>query len=137
MFTPLIYLVAICLILSPITTILILQTLNFYKKSNILSNLRLESQKYIVSQALEYQIANIYIDEQLWDKAVITLENAIKSNKYLDNNWTARYYNAIGFALEKAKCYQLAKAYYHNSCRLCPEYSSAIDNLENINKTYK
>nr|YP_010873105.1 hypothetical protein ycf37 [Nemalion vermiculare]WGV34420.1 hypothetical protein ycf37 [Nemalion vermiculare] len=136
MFKPIIYLIAICLVLSPITIVLILQTFNFYRKSNILSSLSLEDQEHITSQALEYQIANIYIDKKLWDKAIITLEGAVKSNKYLDDDWSARYYNAIGFALEKTQCYQLAKAYYYCSCRIYPEYTSAIDNLSNINRLY-
>nr|YP_009314454.1 Hypothetical protein ycf37 [Liagoropsis maxima]SCW22708.1 Hypothetical protein ycf37 [Liagoropsis maxima] len=130
---PLIYLIILCFILSPLTIILSIQTINFNYKLITLSKLKKKHDIIINSQTIEYQIANIYIDTKQWHKAIITLENAIHFNTDINTYWAAKYNNAIGFTLQKKGYNILAKIYYSMAYHHYPDYTYARNNLKNIN----
>nr|YP_009313636.1 Hypothetical protein ycf37 [Helminthocladia australis]SCW21890.1 Hypothetical protein ycf37 [Helminthocladia australis] len=129
---PIIYLLSLSILLSPITIILFIQTLNFYSRLKTISTLQNDEETVMSRESAEYTISSIYIHNHKWNKAIIILDNAIKLSTHLKTYHIAQHYNAIGFILQKNKYKILAQKYYYKAYNICPEYNYALNNLKDI-----
>lgn len=129
---PITYLICLSIILTPIAGFVFFQIFKFNRDLLILKiNQQSENQSHINIKEI-YNIANLYINNQIWHIALTRLENHIYNDKMLNKNWAAKYYNAIGFILHKLDYYTLAKKYYIKSSESDSTYIYAQKNIESL-----
>nr|YP_009313020.1 Hypothetical protein ycf37 [Dermonema virens]SCW21274.1 Hypothetical protein ycf37 [Dermonema virens] len=131
---PILYLVSLSILISPITIILIVQTSKFYTRQKSINQITYKHDKVLTNCNTEYILSTMYIYNKEWTKAIITLDSSIKLNHDLTEYRMAQHYNAIGFVLEKNKYSMLAKAYYSKAYSTCNEYNLAVKNLKDLEK---
>nr|YP_009314248.1 Hypothetical protein ycf37 [Liagora harveyana]SCW22502.1 Hypothetical protein ycf37 [Liagora harveyana] len=102
---PIIYLTFLSFILSPLTYILLMQNINFYKYENAFSIISVEKRDNLNQSHLHYQISQIYMRQHQWFKAITILDNLS-----LDQS-SNRYYKEIALILNKNKQDTLANKY--------------------------
>nr|YP_009314864.1 Hypothetical protein ycf37 [Scinaia undulata]SCW23319.1 Hypothetical protein ycf37 [Scinaia undulata] len=126
---PIAYLFLVSTILTPITSMLLIQTFNFNYKRQSLSQLKKGN-----NSSQEYTSANIYMDQKEWANALTVLDMQLHKKDNITNYMIAKYSNAIGFILQKTSHGKLAAKYYYYSHQTCPEYSYAKKNLDTLNE---
>nr|YP_009312817.1 Hypothetical protein ycf37 [Helminthora furcellata]SCW21071.1 Hypothetical protein ycf37 [Helminthora furcellata]SCW23931.1 Hypothetical protein ycf37 [Helminthora furcellata] len=134
MIMPTIYLICLSLILSPITLILLVQNINFYKYKNAIAKLSKESRGQPVEYKTLYNVSQIYIQTHEWHKAIIILDNLILERSTTKITESAKCYNSIGIILQKNSYKNMAIRYYQKATELDSNYTSAIKNLASISK---
>lgn len=125
---PITYLICLSVALTPIALFIIFQIFKFNKTIWLLrSNKQVNHNIYD-----NYNIANLYINNQTWHIALTKLENNLYSQCINNNTWEAKHYNAIGFILHKLHYYHLAKKYYRKSYHKDSMYIYAKKNIQSL-----
>lgn len=129
---PIIYLICLSIFLTPIACFVIFQLFKFNNNLLILNNYKQEKSKNTLNAEESYRITTIFMSNQSWHIALTQLENSIYQDSFMATKWQAKYYNAIGFILQKMEYYTLAKKYYIKSSKTDDTYKYAEKNLASL-----
>ncbi len=125
---PVIYVVALLILLSVAGIFVFRQVFKTRKLESALSRLQRKLSKDKGTALDYYELGSIQLDKRLYAQAVINLQRAIKTGE-LDGDALAAVYNALGFAYFAQEQYDLAMKQYKESLKLSPEYVTAMNNL--------
>nr|YP_009313840.1 Hypothetical protein ycf37 [Hommersandiophycus borowitzkae]SCW22094.1 Hypothetical protein ycf37 [Hommersandiophycus borowitzkae] len=128
---PTLYLISLSCILSPITFILMSQIIQFIYYRQKIETIKRQNQESMIYNK-SYNVAQIYIKNHFWNKAIIILDNLIYHTPNIQTDQIAVYYNMIGIILQQNKYLQTSQKYYETSCKMEPEYEYAIKNLQSL-----
>ncbi len=109
---PTLYLICLSCMLTPLTILLLLQNIRFYKYEQPLSNILFKNKITFNSNDIKYYLSQQYIEKHQWLNAIILLENLNL------NNATPEYSYQIGNIMKKNLYHNLADRYYQHAQNL-------------------
>ncbi len=131
---PLIYLVSLVIMLTPIALFLIIQIIKFnYQELYLTKALEIKDHKS-KNYKNQYYLANRYINNQSWYIALNILENEVYNDTNINLYWLAKYHNALGFVFEQIALIALSNKHYNAASKAYSAYNYAQQNPIRLNK---